>query len=1134
MTSNFDFVPGAWGVTRADAVRAESYGRTDPRSSLIYARRVVEQVVVLIFDLERLPVPYKSDLAARIGDSGFRAAVGPEIAAKANLIRKTGNVAVHEARDITPQTALNALRQLHDLLKWAAYTYSAEPDAVPTQTAYDPSLIPAPSVTGSQPPLSTEELNQLLATFEAKDAALEAQKQNNAALQAQLEQMRLAVAAAQAAKQPQSLTVNVSEAETRIQFIDADLREAGWALSEERDREYPVTGMPTVDGGSGNGLVDYVLWGDDGFPLAVIEAKKTMRDALVGQQQAKLYADCLESMTGRRPVIFCTNGHERWMWDDAAGYPPRRVAGFFTKAELELMVQRRQSRAPLKDAVIDPTIVERHYQTRAIRAVNEAFEAKRREALLVMATGSGKTRTVIALVDQLMKQGWAKRVLFLADRTALVNQAVGAFKTHLPNATTVNLLTEKDADGRVFVATYPTMMGLIDRADAGGGRRFGPGCFDLIVIDEAHRSVYAKYRAIFHWFDAMLVGLTATPKDEIDRNTYSLFHLEDGVPTDAYSLDEAVTEGFLVPPTPVSVPLKFLRSGIHYDDLSDSEKDQWDSLDWGEDDAAPMDVNPEELNKWLFNTDTVDKVLKHLMEHGHKVAGGDRLGKTIIFAKNNDHADFIRERFDTAYPEMAGHFARVVTHKTEYPQSIIDDFSDQEKAPHIAISVDMLDTGIDVPEVVNLVFFKLVRSVSKFWQMIGRGTRLCPDLFGPGQDKADFFVFDFCMNLEYFNQPGAGSEGSLQKSLGQRLFEARLGLVAGLDAAGVVGDEAALREDTARLLHTIVAGMNVDNFVVRAEREWVNRYAVWSPWKSLSPSEAGEVSTHLAGLPSSVKDDDELAKRFDLLVLTGQLARLDDDALTLDRVRGSVQQIASGLLDQVSIPAIAEQQALLGEVAEDEWWVDVTLPMLELARRRIRGLVRLLEKTKRIVVYTDFEDEIGEGSIIGLPGGHVGTNSERFRAKARAFLMAHKNHVALEKVRRNKQLTDQDLSELEKLLASSGAGGPEDIARASEESQGLGLFIRGLVGLDRAAAVEALSEFVSGSTMSVARIRFVDLIVEQLTANGVMPAARLYEAPFTDHAPTGPEMHFAPDEVDRLVSVLDEIRTHAIAEETVA
>ena len=502
----------------------------------------------------------------------------------------------------------------------------------------------------------------------------------------------------------------------------------------------------------GAGFVDYVLWGDDGKPLALVEAKRTKRDPRVGQRQAELYADCLEKQFGQRPVIFYTNGYEHWLWDDT-NYPPRPVHGFYKKAELELLIQRRSSRQPLGGAKINEAIVERYYQTRAIRRIGEAFEKdKDRKALLVMATGAGKTRTVVALCDLLMRCNWVKRVLFLADRVALVKQAINkGFKAHLPESSPVNLITEKDAEGRVFVSTYPTIMGLIDESKD-GQRRFGVGHFDLIIIDEAHRSVYQKYRAIFDYFDSLLVGLTATPRDEIDRDTYGLFDLEKGVPTDSYDLADAVSDKFLVPSKAVSVPLKFLRQGVTYDGLSEEEKEEWDAKEWDEDGSVPDHVEAEAVNKWLFNEDTVDKVLAHLMTRGQTVAGGDRLGKTIVFAKNQAHADFIQLRFDKNYPHLVGKFARVITFKTEYAQSLIDDFSQKEKNPHLAISVDMLDTGIDVPEVVNLVFFKLVRSKTKFWQMVGRGTRLCPDLFAPGKDKEFFYIFDYCQNLEFFSQ----------------------------------------------------------------------------------------------------------------------------------------------------------------------------------------------------------------------------------------------------------------------------------------------------------------------------------------------------------------------------------------------
>ena len=606
-----------------------------------------------------------------------------------------------------------------------------------------------------------------------------------------------------------------------------------------------------------------------------------------------------------------------------------------------------------------------------------------------MATGAGKTRTVIALADLLMRCNWAKRILFLADRVALVKQAVNAFKAHLPDSSPVNLVTEKDAEGRVFVSTYPTMMGLIDETND-GQRRFGSGHFDLIIIDEAHRSVFQKYRAIFDYFDALLVGLTATPKDEVSRNTYSLFELENGVPTDAYSLEDAVKDRFLVPPKSVSVPLKFQREGITYDKLSEEEKEQWDAVEWDEEGNTPARVEAEEVNKWLFNKDTVDKVLEHLMTHGQKVAGGDRLGKTIIFAKNQAHADFIGERFNANYPHYRGEFARVITFKTEYAQDLIDKFSIKDHAPHIAISVDMLDTGIDVPEVVNVVFFKLVRSKTKFWQMLGRGTRLCPDLFGPGKDKECFYIFDYCQNLEFFSANPETTEGALGASLGKRLFTTRLELIAELDkeigetAVSHEGNSAIeeLRLETAGLLHDEVKGMNLDNFVVRPRRRLIERYSNAEAWGSLTPDSLSELAHQVAGLPSEIETDEEEAKRFDLLILNLQLAVLKSSQGFV-RLRDQVIAFAGLLEEKASIPMVREHMELIQEIQSDEYWEDVTLPMLDQVRKRLRLLIKLIDKKSRKPIYTDFEDEIGDESPVELPGFESPESYERFRTKVR-------------------------------------------------------------------------------------------------------------------------------------------------------
>lgn len=952
----------------------------------------------------------------------------------------------------------------------------------------------------------------------------------SAALDEELARHRAEIAAAKAANAARPAPAHdYDEAATRDLFIDLLLKEAGWALGDARDREYEVQGMPN---GQNKGFVDYVLWSGE-VPLAIVEAKRSRRSAKEGEQQARLYADCLEKQTGHRPVIYGTNGYEHWMWDDTTS-PPRPVQGFHTRDELELMAQRRTRRKPLASLPIAPGIVERHYQQRAIRRIAETFERdQHRKALVVMATGAGKTRTVIALVDLLMRAGWVKRVLFLADRVALVNQAVNAFKAHLPDAAPVNLVTDRATEGRVYVSTYPTMMGLINEGAGGSERRFGVGHFDLIVVDEAHRSIYQKYRAIFSYFDALLVGLTATPKDEIDRNTYSLFGLESGVPTDAYGLDDAIAEGYLAPPKAISVPLQFQREGIRYADLSDDEKDQWDALEWDEEGSeAPEAVSAEAVNQWLFNTDTVDKMLALLMERGHKVAGGDRLGKTIVFARNQPHAEFIAERFNANYPQYRGEFARVITFKTEYAQSLIDDFSQKDRAPHIAISVDMLDTGIDVPEVVNLVFFKIVRSKAKFWQMVGRGTRLCKDLYGPDQDKKDFFIFDFCQNLEFFSQELEGSEGALAQPLSQRLFNARLELLSLLDqrlkTQGVAEDtppalaltEGAIRNDIAALLHRTVEGMPLANFMVRPQRRWVETWAQADAWKQPTAEQLAEVSEHLSGLPTSVRDNDEDAKRFDALMMGTQFALLRQEP-ALARLQTRVQQLASGLLELANVPSVREHLLLIEAIAGEEWWQDVTLPILEQARRKLRGLIKLIEKTSRKVVYTDFEDALGETTEVDLPLVASAVDFDRFRAKAKIFLRAHEDRLALHKLRRNQPLTATDLTELEALLHEAG-GSDRDIERARALHTSLPLFIRSLVGLDRGAATAAFAGLIATGTASAGQLQFVEEIVRHLTEHGAMPAERLYESPFTDIHAQGPDGVFDTQRVEQLFKALEQ------------
>jgi type I restriction enzyme R subunit len=1128
--SQFAFLQAEFAPVFEHARRAEELALPDPRAACFYARLALETAVKWMYRRDSaLRKPYDEALAALIHEPTFRAVVGGALVTKAKIIKDLGNRAVHDTRPVATQASTTAVRELFHFSYWLVRTYGrgAKPDA---SLQFSADALPRTNAAEATTLARLQDLAKKLedegaARIAAEEAKLRSE-QERTTLEADLKRLQAEIATVKAANQARPDQHDYNEVQTRDAFIDLLLNEAGWPLNQARDREYPVKGMPN---NTGDGFVDYVLWGDDGQPLALVEAKRTKKDARTGQQQAKLYADCLEKAHGVRPVIFYTNGYEHWLWDDTA-YPPRGVQGFLKKDELALMHQRRQSRKSLTSVPIDTKIAGRYYQTRAITRIGEAFERDhQRKALLVMATGSGKTRTVIALIDQLMRAGWIKRALFLADRVALVNQSVGAFKVHLPHVSPVNLITDKTAEGRVYVSTYPTMMGLIDEVQ-NGVRRFGSGHFDLIVIDEAHRSVYRKYRAIFEYFDSHLVGLTATPRDEIDRDTYSLFELERGVPTDAYELDQAVEDKFLVPASAVSVPLRFQREGIDYDDLSEEEKEQWDALEWSEDGHIPERVDASALNNWLFNIDTVDKVLQHVMTHGVKVQDGDRLGKTIFFAKNHDHAVFIQERFDANYPHLAGHFARVIDFKTTYAQSLIDDFSDANKAPHIAISVDMLDTGIDVPEVVNLVFFKIVRSKTKFWQMIGRGTRLCPDLFGAGRDKQNFLVFDFCQNFEFFRQNPKLTEGVTAASLSEKLFRARVNLIGVIDE--LHSDEAelelsSLRAGTARHLFDEVREMSFENFIVRPERRHVEKFQQEAAWNTLSTEDRAELVDRIAGLPTGLVDDDTAAKQFDYLVLTGQLALLRADPAFTD-IRKRISALALQLQELGNVPMVAAQMALILEATTDEYWQDITPPILEILRRRLRSLIKLIEPKERKIVYSDFEDEIGPGDEVDLPAVGTGTDRARFLMKVRHFLSVYNDHITIQKLRRDEQLTKQDLSELERIFLEEAVATEADLAKVREDG-GLGIFIRSLVGLDRDAAKRALGSFVEGRSLSANQIEFIDMIIDYLTERGVIDARRLYESPFTDLDDQGISGVFPDTEVQTIVSLIQAVQARAAA-----
>jgi type I restriction enzyme R subunit len=777
----------------------------------------------------------------------------------------------------------------------------------------------------------------------------------------------------------------------------------------------------------------------------------------------------------------------------------------------------------------------------APRADNNA-DRYRLKALLVQATGTGKTRTAIALTDVLSRCNWVKRVLFLADRTSLVLQAERAFRRFLPDCSPVNLVTNKGGEGRVFLSTYPTMMNLIDAEDSRGVKRFGVGHFDLVIIDEAHRSVYQKYSAIFAYFDSLLSGLTATPREEIDRNTYELFDREIGLPTDEYGLDQAVADGFLVPFKPISVPLRFPREGISYADLSDEEKAQWELLDWEENVENAGRVDSGAINAWLFNADTVDKGLEVLMTQGCHEASADRLGKSVIFARNHKHAEFIRERFDHHYPHLAGKAARVIDNQVKYAQSLIDEFADPGSDLRIAISVDMLDTGIDIPEIVNLVFFKPVRSRTKFWQMVGRGTRTCKELFGPGRDKECFWIFDLCQNLEYFLGEGGAESTTAPETLSTRLFRSRLALIDTIDqkalqqgaalAAPQPDSLVAHRRDLAELLRCHVAACPADNFLVRPHLQLVERFSRQEAWPSLSHDDHQALAATLAPLPSAYAeqqgDTDADARRFDLLLYTLQLTLLRSEP-RFNRLQQQLRELAAQLEARANIPQVAAELELIRDLLRDEWWQDVGVPMLEEVRRRLRALMGLIEPISRDPLYTNFADELGELRELNAAVLLSRDEFQQFRLRAKNFLKVHEDHLTMQRLRRNQPLTPGDLDELQRFLLSHGIGTERAIQRAGEECKGFGLFIRSLVGLDRNAAKELFAAFLADGTHTATQIRFINEILDELTSRGVMDPARLYDPPFSDLAPTGPEGLFSEAEVDNICQLLDLITSRAMA-----
>lgn len=1190
-SGNFHFLAPEFAHINAAAQDAERLLGISPGMACASARTCLELVVQWLYEY-RPELPSwvrhdpKANLYSLLQEDDFSSLVGGIIWDKMELVRRRGNLGAHGQR-VSAAEALNLLEELFHILRWFAFKNTRDVALRPSPDLhFDKALLPqmvdvleaaqfTKAKVAEEEKKAAEreakhqaELQALWDRTEAREKELEAavkaklaaeqqaakatqQAQRDAEAQAahirELEARSLRDIDAELAEKQAQLqqitplpndTYDYNEARTRQSLIDSGLCTAGWQFDEDMRREVPVTFAAAGVTKSGKGAVDYVLYGDDGKPLAVVEAKRTRKDATAGKQQAKLYADALEKESGQRPVMFYTNGFDTWLWDDQQG-PAREVQGFYSKDDLVSLLTRRAMRSDPRAVAVNAEIAGRDYQARAIRALTDAFSRGQRSTLLTMATGTGKTRTAIALVDVLMRANWVKRVLFLADRKSLVKQATNAFKTHLSDTNPVNLVTEKATDSRVYVSTYPTMMNLIEKGNRveGTAKRFGIGHFDLVIVDEAHRSVYQKYAAIFRYFDALLVGLTATPKAEVHADTYKVFGLSalEG-PTDDYSLEQAITDGHLVPPVAFDVPVRFVREGIKYDELSEAEQAQWEALEWQQaDDELPTEVAAGSVNKYLFNTDTVDKVLACLLENGIKVEGGERLGKTIIFAVNQKHAEFIADRFDAAYPEHKGVFARVITHDVSHAQSLIDEFSQKDSAPHIAISVDMLDTGIDVPEVVNLVFFKPVRSKVKFVQMIGRGTRLCPQLFGPAEDgsddKREFYIFDCCQNFEYFNNKPEGVPSARQESVGKRLFTARVDLLSRLQAPVLdnavaepnpsYGEAEAVGDRLAAQLLDEVKGMNPSNLEVRPRYEHVQHFTNADAWQDLPNNEAAveRLKEKVAGLPSTHSRGDVRAKLFDLNCVYLQIALLEGAAV--DKYQGRIVEVAAALQSKTNVPDVQAKIALIEEIQSVDYWQDVTVTMVDEVRRGLRGLVRFIDREQQVVVYTALEDTLGEVTTPAMDGVQIETSVPMYRRRVEAFIKKHQDHPAIKRLHYCEPLSVQDLADLEALVFDAEVGESEEVfAQAYPDKGSLPVFIRSLIGLDREAVMERFSDFLSTANYSAEQVAFVEQVIEHLTMQGRLEARMLFDAPFNSHHYKGLSGLFGEDDSRKIIGLV--------------
>ncbi len=920
----------------------------------------------------------------------------------------------------------------------------------------------------------------------------------------------------------------MNEAQTRKEIIDNRLAEAGWHVDDVTQVvcEFAVNKSIVSEPSQkyGNTFSDYVLLGKDGKPLAVVEAKKTSVDSRKGEEQAKQYSKHIqEQFDCELPFCFYTNGHEIYFWD-LGNAPPKKVIGFPTREDLEKLSFIRRHKTPLADELINSEIAGRSYQIQAIRSVFEALEEKKKSFLLIMATGTGKTRTVIAMIEALMKAGWISRVLFLVDRIALRDQAIEAFKEHMPHYSIWpkdgESLLEKDR--KVYVSTYPTMLNIIDQ----GHDKLSPYFFDLIVIDESHRSIYNIYQNVLNYFNTLTLGLTATPTDVVDHNTFELFECEDGLPTFAYTYEEAVknTPPYLNNFEVLQISTKFQEEGIHINTIS--VDDQKKLIAEGKE-IEEINFEGSQLEKSVSNKGTNTLIVREFMEESIKDPNGVLPGKTIFFCTGKRHARALKDIFDQYYPQYNGELAKVIV--SDDPRvygkgGLLDQFKSND-LPRIAISVDMLDTGVDVRELVNLVFAKPVFSYTKFWQMIGRGTRLLDEnnMKSWCHEKDKFLILDCWDNFDYFKMNPKGKESKSQLALPVRYFNLRIEKLKLL-----LQNNSEFVEKEIHNIRELIAKLPPKNVVVLENHETVTKAQSSEFWGNLDDSKMEYLETLVAPLMSAVSGEDFKVMRFKKDVVEAQVWKLKEEQ---DDFNNLVELITAQIAElPLTIAEVGKQKKLIQDSLKTSFWITLTEEKADELMEKIAPLVRYRQafRSGNEFTFLNLQDVTYKKKLIEFGPENEQVSVTRYREMVEETVKTMARHdLTLQRIKSGEIITDEELEKLAQILNEKDPFVTEKLLKRVYDNDHAKLlqFIKHILGVEQIKSFEdevsqLFAEFVINHTHFTSKqLQFLDILKGFVIDKGKVEKRDLIGAPFTQLDQKGILGVFSIDVVNEIVEL---------------